>query len=183
MRTNLARHRKSAQILAKKLGTTITVQWTEWPDGEPDEDPTSGAKLATDDLPQATKSCETKVMIHYIAPASSALRVHAECEVGDAILDFLHGFVRVIDVGDTDLDVGDVLDEYAFNAACNAAVLADGDPAVAETVELSDLEDPQFIIEGQAWVQKETGADLKQAWDVVVAGVQFAQSILVRRAT
>jgi len=169
------------QRAVMRAGTPITVEWTEWPDGKPEEDPTTGATLATDEQAPVTRSCETRALVHSVQATTSALRMHAELEVGDAILDFATDFLRVLDEGDTALVKSGIVDRWAFNAANRAEDVTE--PAAGVVVSLTALEDASFVIDGERWVQKGVGAGLAKSWDVRHAGVTFAETIAVRKAT
>jgi hypothetical protein len=179
---NLASISRESHALAIQVGapTPITLQWIEWPDGKPDVDPTTGASPSTDDSEPVQKSCSVKALFHSAQPTRTEARMYAEIQVGDAILDFLSGLVRVRAVGDTDLEVGDVLGQFEFNEVNRE--LEDGDTAAtASAVELEDLEQLAFVIDGRKWVQAKIGEQLARAWDSIFGQTKFARSILIRR--
>jgi hypothetical protein len=87
IRTNISRYEKQIAIRAKRQGNTITMKWTTWPNGKPSVDPTTGATPATGDKLPVESSTTFRAFFHEIAPSTSAYRIYAEIQTGDAILD------------------------------------------------------------------------------------------------
>jgi hypothetical protein len=172
----------AALIARHDVPTQVTLQWTEWPDGKPTVDVTTGASLATAESIPVQKSCTAKALFHSIAPAKSKVRMFAEMQVGDAILDFLCGFVRVTAAGDTGLVVGAVLMEWDLNIA-NRALASGQTAATATAVQVESLEQISFTVDSQKWVQCEIGDELARSWDSIFGTVKTARSILVRKSS
>lgn len=180
---NLSSITNRAAALAYKMNAPadVTLTWTEWPNGHPDEDPTTGATLATEAKPRMTKTCTAKALFHSVSPAQSGVRMFAEIKIGHAILDFISSLKRVTAAGGTDLEVGQVLGEREL-AEANLEHL-DYNPATATDVDLESLEELSFTVDGQRWVQAEIGDDLARSWDAIFGVTKSARSILVRKAT
>ncbi len=181
--SNAKKADKVNRIRQKTLGTPVTLRWNEWPDGRPEPDPTTGARLATDESVPVQKTFITRAWTHQVAPTQSMARKFAEIQVGDMIVDFSAPIVRVEEVGATEFEVGQVMDVYTFNAA-NRAVSSE-DPAIPEDEEvlLQSLENLSFIIKGEVWVQQDVGKDLIMSWADTYAGALFGQAFLLRKGT
>lgn len=162
--------------MAHKHGTAITLHWVEYP-GDAAVDATTGAHSAAG----TSKSCTTKAFLHYIQPATSGYRVHSEVESGDCLVDIVLGLNRVIDSGDTDLLIGQVVDDAELSAA-NRALTDFESPAIASELNLSSLDEVYAEINGERWVQKQVGQKLASAWDGVFSGIKFSKSLLLRKA-
>lgn len=176
MRTLPRQHHKRVQLRAKACGTPVTLKWTEWPQGEPAIDPTTGAASGNGGV---EKECTVKAMVHFVAPATTAYRAFAEVQAGDCIVDLVTPLVRVTDPGGSPLKAGEVVDQFTFSAVNRAT----SPPATGAEVSLDSLKGLFLEIDGQRWVQKEVGRELALAWDAVFAGTMFAQSLLLRRGT
>lgn len=181
MRMNFSRGLNLLRKLERKEGTDVTLKWSEWPDGKPTADPTTGASLATEDSAPVQKSLLTKALVHYVTPATSSLRVHAEVEIGDCILEIFHDFVQVTDPGDTALVDGSIVDSYTV-AAANRALADDDDPAASTVIDIANLDNAYFEIDGQRWVQKKIGDKLIKSWDAIIGNRKFARSYLLTKA-
>lgn len=177
--------RRQAEIFVKRKGETVSLLWTEWPNGKTTADPTTGATPQDNDHQPVVRTLDFKCLVHFIAPTITSVRQHQEVQVGDAIIDFIPQLVRVTDAGDTDLAVGDLITIYALNLANRAPVVVDGgEAATATTIDLFTLEDPRFIIAGSTWVSKPVGEGLAKSWDAVLAGgVIYSRPFLLRKAT
>jgi hypothetical protein len=118
-----------------------------------------------------------RAFIHFANPSTSAYRKFAEVEVGDAIVDFPLDLLRITDAGDTELTVGDVVDELAFSAA-NRDVENSSEGDAIEPFELTNL---SIEFGGHRWVQKEIGEELARNWDTLYAGMDINRALLLRR--
>jgi len=181
-RVNINNDRKKALIFAKKWGTTIVLNWSEWPNGKPAADPTTGATLSTTASAPILYSCFTKAFVHFVQGAESQVRMHAELQTGDAIVDFSSPLLRVTTHGDTDLDDGEVIDQWAFDAE-NRNVSSGGTPAEADEIQIESLEGLYFVMDGQKWVQCKVGKDLIKSWDHLFADRKMFRTIALRKAT
>ncbi len=170
---------KRAKLRAKQDGTSVTLKWTEWPDGAPELDPTSGAALGSSQ--PVEKSASVRAFVHFANPAASGYRKFAEIETGDAIVDFPLDLLRVADAGDTDLTADDVVDELAF-AAANRAIGDSDESATSTDVEPTDLENLKLEFAGKVWVQKEVGQELARCWDTLYTGLNINRALLLRPA-
>ena len=197
---------KRGQIMAKRYGTEVTMQWTEWrpylsgvpvppywPSLErPDVDPTTGATVTSDNgdgLFPELHGCQLKCMVHVVDHALQKYVQNQEVETGDIILDYIPPLVRIRDRNDVpseDLTEGEVYTEWKFNQVIRDFEESnpDDDIAVAEECTLESLnEDQSFIVDSVRYVQKPIGANLSKSWDAIVAGVKFSRPLLLRRAT
>lgn len=197
---------KRGQIMAKRYGTEVTMQWTEWrpylsgvpvppywpSTNRPDVDPTTGATLADENgngLQPELHSCLLKCMVHVVDHAMSKYVQNQEVETGDIILDYIPPLVRIThrnDVPSEDLAETEVYTQWKFNQVIRdfAESNPDDTPATAEECTLESLnEDQSFIVDNVRYVQKPIGAKLSKSWDAIVAGVKFSRPLLLRRAT
>lgn len=199
---------KRGQIMAKKFGTEVTMQWTEWrqylsgvetvpfwpSESRPDVDPTTGATVQADSengLQPELHGTLFKCMVHVVDHALTKYVQHQEVETGDVILDYIPPLVRVVDNGDVylagvSLTASEVYTKYHVDQANRD--LSESYPlsgvAVYSTCTLESLnEDQSFVIDGVRYVQKPVGEALSKSWDAIVAGVKFSRPILLRRAT
>ena len=197
---------KRGAIMAKRFGTEITMNWTEWrpylsgvavapfwPSTErPEVDPTTGSTLVNANgnglLPEEHGTL-LKCFVHLVDMSMQRQVQYQEITTGDVILDYLPPLVRITDhhdVSNTVLHDGEVYTLYKFNQA-NRDLLEDDDtatPAASEECTLESLnEDQSFTIDSVKYVQKPYGAKLSKSWDAIVAGVKFSRPILLRRAT
>ncbi len=177
--SNAARAQRRMEIAAKRLGSTVTLKWTEWPDGKPAVDPTTGAAIETVDQQPVQKTSTANCFVHFIAPGQHVVRQHAEIETGDVILDALPQLKRITDAGTTELVVDSVVTVYALNAANREA----SEAATADDVTLDSLEELSFDVDGVRYVQKQVGERLAKSWDAIVAGFKFSRPLLLRKAT
>ncbi len=169
---------KKAKLRSKKDGTTIVLKYTEWPNGKPDPDPTTGAWLTGSDTTKigVTHSASVRAFVHFIEPITSGYRKFAEITAGDAIVDFPLSLIRITEVGDTAFTVGQIVDEVAFGAAnravTNSALGDDVDPQ-------ADLENVSMVFANHTWVQKEVGEELARNWDTLYSGININRAMLM----
>jgi hypothetical protein len=170
---------KRASISSKRRaaleGTTVTIQYSEMPANPSAVDPTTGARV---DTVRLTKTLTTKAFIHFIAPIESGLRVHAEVEAGNCIVELPLDLVKIVDPGDTGFEVGQVVDQTVFFRANLAAIQS----ATADPIELAALPDAVFIIANAKWVQKSVGEELAMTWDAIYHGINLNLAFLLRKA-
>lgn len=172
------RAQKIVKLRTKREGTVIQLQWTEWPNGKPDVDETTGAALVSSDAPNKTpapRSASVRAHVHFIAPTTSQNRKFAEMAVGDAIVDFPLDLIRVTDAGETSLLAGEIVDEISFSMA-NRTVT---ESALGESVNIEDLENVKLSFGGWDWAQKEIGEELVRSWDTLYSGLNINRAILV----
>jgi hypothetical protein len=175
---------KRAKLRTKFSGTTVTLRWLEWPNGRPEIDPTTGAYPVTTNpaFAPVERTANVRVLVHFINPVTSGKRMHAEVEVGDALVDFPLDLIEITDPGDTSLTAGQVVDELAFTAANNTVDPENGATAEGETIEPGDLEGLSLQFKGATWVQKEVGEELLKTWDTVYSGLDINKAILLCKA-
>lgn len=83
-RSNFIHHRTALALSA--LGGNVApvrITWQEWPP-ESTVDPVDGSHSGT----PVERSETVRALVHYVQPASAALRQFAEVQVGDAVVDF-----------------------------------------------------------------------------------------------
>src|SRR5262245_13818937 len=80
MRSHLARYLR--RLRSHPARTTITLRWNELSPVQ--TDPTTGDQLGT----AVAKTKEVKALVHFVAPTTSGVRMFAEIQAGDAIIDF-----------------------------------------------------------------------------------------------
>ena len=176
--SSAGRAQRSHRITSKTLGTSVILRYTAWTGTKPATDPTTGAVTSGGDG-AAQKSCTFKCFVHFVDLSKQAIRMNQEIETGDLILDYLPTFKVITAAGSTGLTVGDVFTEWAF-AASNRAAATD---ATATDLVLSDLEDPEFVVDSMRYVQKPIGDKLSKSWDAMFGDVKFSRPILLRKAT
>lgn len=197
---------KRGQIMAKRYGTEVTMQWTEWrpylsgvpvapywPSLErPAVDPTTGATIQDDPhngLQPELHGTKLKCMVHVVDHALQKYVQNQEVETGDIILDYIPPLVRITDHHDVpseNLHDGEVYTEWKFNQVNRDFAEQFPGSGIAASVEctLESLnEDQSFIVDSVRYVQKPIGAKLSKSWDAIVAGVKFSRPLLLRRAT
>lgn len=175
--STVKRDQKAMQLFVKRNGTTVLLEWLEWPNGKPEEDVT-GSSVATVEQAAVKKTCQCLALTHQIAPLENKVRMHAELTLGNAMLDFAFPFYRITSAGDTNLAVGQVVDQLALNKANREM---NGEEAEGDEISLSTLGEITATFNGQKWVQCEVGDALKASLDAVHADIQFASTIVVRR--
>jgi hypothetical protein len=153
------------------------LQWIEFPLGT-QTDPTSGAT----DRPGATKSVTTKAFLHAVK-VTGTMRIYAEIQEGMKILDLITPLVRITDSGDTDLSVGEVVDENEFRMNQREAAASGFSQPSSVPVNIIEFKGVSVIVDGERWVQQEVGQKLAQMWDAVFAGFRFSQTLLLKRST
>lgn len=168
---------KRAKLRAKQDGTSVTLNWVEWPDGKPAVDPTTGSYPVVGSSLPVTRTASVRAFVHFANPSSSGYRRFAEIEAGDAIVDFPLDLLRVTDAGTTALTVGAVVDELAFSAANRDAV----ESALGDDVEPYQLENLSMTFGGHTWAQKEVGEELARNWDTLYTGLDINRAMLMRR--
>jgi hypothetical protein len=175
---------KRAKLRTKVSGSSVTLSWTEWPNGAPDIDPTTGARPITTDpsLAPVQKTATVRAFVHFVAPITSGKRMFAEVQVGDAIVDFPLDLLRITSSGDTEFEVGDVVDELAFTAANNALDPETDASAEGDSIEPGDLENLSLEFAGKRWIQKEVGEELAKTWDTLYSGLNINRAMLVCKA-
>jgi hypothetical protein len=169
---------KKAKLRCKQEGTVIQLSWTEWPNGEPDEDPTTGAKIETEEYTSVRRTANIRAFVHIHEPVTTSYKAFAEIAAGDAIVDLPFSLIRITDAGDTSLTVGQIVDELTFSQA-NRAV---EDSALGTDVEPADLENPSMVFAGTTWVQKRIGDQLAKNWDAIYAGLNINRCFLMTKA-
>lgn len=170
---------KRAKLRTKQNPTMVTLKWTEWPNGEPATDPTSGAKLVGDATNKAPtqKSAVVRAFVHFIAPTTSQRRVYSEVETGDAIVDFPLDLIRITDAGDTSLTVNSIVDEVTLSQS-NRDI---EDSAIGDTVTPHDLENLSLEFANKTWAQKNIGNELAETWDTLYSGINITRAMLVTK--
>lgn len=166
----------------KRKGESVTLKWTEWPDGKPTPDPTTGSSITGVGQAPVQRSLTFKALVHFIAPAVNQVRQHQEVAVGDAIIDFIPQLVKVTAVGNTSLTLNQLCTIYDLNAA-NRALTSGQTAATSTDIDLWALEDPRFEIAGSTWTQKPIGEGLAKSWDANFGGIVFSRPFLLRKAT
>lgn len=172
---------KRAKLRTKLDGTSITLRWTEWPNGKPTEDPTTGATPVNDAEPTKTPvlcTATVRAFVHFISPTTSGYRKFSEMQEGDAIVDFPLDLLRITDAGDTSLEVGDIVDEVAFSQANRTAT----ESATGDDVDPEDLENVSMVFAGKTWVQKQIGEELAQNWDTLYHDLNINRAMLMTKA-
>lgn len=170
---------KTAKLRAKRHGTLVTLKWQEWPNGKPTVDPTSGAALVGDNTSMApvAKSATVHAFVHFISPITSGRRVHAEVQVGDAIVDWPLTLYQITDAGGSDFTVGQVVDEVALGAGNRGLVT----PAIGDEVEPHTLENVSLEFGGHTWMQKSIGEGLAEVWDTIYSDISITRAMLVTK--
>jgi hypothetical protein len=195
------------------------LSWTTWPNGKPQKDPTTGAYItdaaylvnqqgqllgqsssyylvtSASGMVPSTGTCLTRAFTHFIAPTQSIGRLYAEVKQGDCLMDFVVPLVLVANGGSTNLQAGQLVDLFQFNAA-NRAATNPSQLATATTMnfQLSCLEnvtvwmyrcynDWQNNEHGEGWVQAKIGKDLSQSWESIYGNEFLGQAMLLRRMT
>ena len=166
---------KKAKLRAKLDGTMVTLSWTEWPNGAPTPDPTTGAMVASGALQPVRKTATVRAFVHIHEPIKSTYHAFSEIMAGDAIVDFPCDLLRITDAGDTAFEVGDVVDEIAFSQA-NLDV---ENSAIGDDFDVSMIEAPTMTFAGHTWVQKKIGDALSRNWDAVYSGFNLTRSYLM----
>src|SRR5690242_18335681 len=140
MNPNPNKARKDLKRFCQKWGTPVTLKWLEFSIGG--IDPTTGAYGPGS---ACSRQCASKALVHFVSPAMSVSRMFAEVQTGDCILELVASLFRVEDVGDTDLAVGAVVDEFGLLRA-NNALSAGRTPATASEVVPSTLKNLEVDI-------------------------------------
>lgn len=164
---------KKSKIAARVKGTLITLRWRDWPAGKPAVDPTTGSVAPTEEQPAVESSLQFRAMVHFVQPTMGTIRLHAEIQVGDAIVDVNVKFYRVTDAGETDLEVGSVYNEYDVMDAERTA----GSSVLKEEVFVHTLENSVFEIDGRIYRQKKVGDALAKSWGAIVSDIGMFNAI------
>jgi hypothetical protein len=178
-RTNV-RFAQKRILIRGKQATPIVLKWTEWPNGKPAVDPTTGATLATVSSVPVQKTCNTRAWTHFTGHGGAAVRMNSEVETGDCICEFTAPLIRITNAGGTFLVVGNVVDVFTLNEANRIMPTA---PAAGNSVKLEEFDQLIFVIDGDDYVQKKLDDKLVKSWDAIVSGATMSRSILLERAT